>query len=135
MTAGRWQVSIDGGRQLADGRPLFGSSKTLRGFSAGIVAGTLVAPLVGHAYITGCVFGALAMLGDLASSFIKRRLGYRAGCALPLLDQLPETALPLVLLQPVLGATALEMLVIVAVFTLIDLLASRVIKPDQPVCR
>ena len=38
---------IDGGATLADGKPLFGSSKTLRGLALSIVATTAVAPLIG----------------------------------------------------------------------------------------
>ena len=35
---------IDGGTTLSDGRPLFGSSKTLRGLVVSVVATTLSAP-------------------------------------------------------------------------------------------
>jgi len=126
---------LDGGRQWSDRRPLFGPSKTLRGVAAAIIASSLVAPLVNHSYITGAVFGCLAMLGDLLSSFIKRRMGFMTSCSRPLLDQLPETVLPLVLLQPALGATATEIAVAVAAFTVIDLLASRLISPNQPTCK
>src|SRR6266487_1933002 len=33
---------LDGGRSLADGRPIFGPHKTVRGVIAGIVVGTLI---------------------------------------------------------------------------------------------
>ena len=126
---------LDGGKLFLDRRPLFGSSKTIRGIAAAIAASTLVAPLVNHDHATGAIFGTLAMCGDLLSSFIKRRLGLGSGSSFPLLDQLPETVLPLAVLQPVLGATSAEMAVTVAAFTLIDLLASRVLRRDQPARR
>ena len=75
------------------------------------------------------------MAGDLCSSFIKRRLAYTPGCARPLLDQLPESCLPLLLLQPVTGASLPEMAVEIAAFTAIDLLLSRLYRPHQAQCR
>lgn len=33
---------IDLGRKLSDGKPIFGSHKTIRGFIAGVTSGTLV---------------------------------------------------------------------------------------------
>ena len=38
-------MPIDGGRKFIDGRPIFGPGKTVRGFIAGLVAGTLVGSL------------------------------------------------------------------------------------------
>ena len=69
------------------------------------------------------------MTGDLCSSFIKRRLGIASSRSVPLLDQLPETVLPLWTLQTVLGADVNEMVLAVALFTVIDLLLSRLIRP------
>ena len=50
--------------------------------------------LLGYAPGFGLVFGALAMSGDLVSSFIKRRRGLRPGARCPVLDQVPEALLP-----------------------------------------
>jgi CDP-2,3-bis-(O-geranylgeranyl)-sn-glycerol synthase len=41
------ETPLDGGSAFADGRPLFGSSKTLRGVTVSLVATTIAAPLVG----------------------------------------------------------------------------------------
>jgi hypothetical protein len=128
MVGKRGNRPLDGGRLLADQRPLFGPSKTIRGIAVAVIASTLAAPLVNHDYATGAMFGTLAMLGDLLSSFIKRRMGLGSGDSCPLLDQLPETVLPLAILQPVLGVTVAEMLAAIVAFTVIDLLASRVIR-------
>lgn len=119
---------LDGNRLLADGYPLLGPSKTLRGVIASVLLTALVAPVLGLSWLQGAGFGLLAMLGDLVSSFTKRRLGLTSGHSVPLLDQLPETLLPLSALQPVLGMTAMEMLTAVAVFIIIDLLLSRLLR-------
>ena len=65
---------VDGGATLADGKPLFGSSKTLRGLALSIFATTAFAPLIGLDWRIGALVAATAMLGDLLSSFLKRRM-------------------------------------------------------------
>jgi CDP-2,3-bis-(O-geranylgeranyl)-sn-glycerol synthase len=125
LVAGRhWDRPLDGQSVLRDGQPLLGNSKTIRGLVSAIVATAAVAPLFGLGLLQGAAFGGLAMLGDLASSFIKRRLGFASGRSAPLLDQLPETLLPLVLMRPVLGPTGKEIFVAVCVFVVLDLLLS-----------
>ena len=120
---------LDGHRLLADGHPLLGPSKTIRGVIAAVLFTALAAPLFDLSWLQGAAFGLLAMLGDIGSSFTKRRLGLASGRTAPLLDQLPETLLPLLGIQPVLGITLLEMLAAVAVFILIDLLLSGLVRP------
>ena len=126
---------LDGGRQFIDGRRLFGASKTLRGIVMAVLASALLAPLIGLAPADGALTGLLAMTGDLVSSFSKRRLGYQHGCASPLLDQLPESCLPLWVLGPATGASLADMAAAVAAFTVLDLLVSRLYRPDQALCR
>ena len=75
------------------------------------------------------------MLGDTGSSFVKRRLGYPSSCASLGLDQLPESLLPLLVLQPLTGAGAVEIVVAATAFFLLDLLLSSLIAPDQTRCR
>ncbi|WP_077529488.1 CDP-archaeol synthase [Vreelandella utahensis] len=85
---------VDGRLRLPDGRRLFGASKTWRGLVVAVAATALIAWLFRLGFVFGAVFGAAAMLGDLASSFLKRRLGLRAGDRALGLDQLPEGLLP-----------------------------------------
>ena len=66
---------IDGGLELTDGKPLFGSSKTLRGLALSLLATTAFAPLISLSWKVGALVSATAMLGDLLSSFLKRRMG------------------------------------------------------------
>jgi len=120
----RWDRPLDGHLVLPDGQPLLGDSKTIRGFVAAIAVTAVLAPLFGMSLLAGASFGGLAMLGDLASSFVKRRLGFTSGHSAPLLDQLPETLLPLTVMRPVLGPTGMEMFVAVCLFVVIDLLLS-----------
>lgn len=118
----RVNTPLDGGARLPDGQPLLGASKTLRGILVSIGGTPLLAPLLGYSALTGLQFALLAMLGDLLSSFTKRRLRKPSSCSVPLLDQLPETLLPLLVLQPVLGASAGEIAVATIAFVVIDLL-------------
>lgn len=91
---------VDGGRRWRDGRRLFGSSKTVRGVIAAVVATTLVTALLGLPPLAGAAAGTLAMVGDLASSFTKRRLGLVPSSRFIGVDQVPEAFLPLLALVP-----------------------------------
>ena len=125
----RWNRPLDGNRLFLDHRPLLGPSKTIRGVLGAILVTALIAPLFSLTASEGAVFAVLAMAGDLCSSFIKRRLGITSSRSVPFLDQLPETVLPLWVMQAVLGADANEMLAAVALFMVLDLLLSRLIRP------
>ncbi|MDJ0806148.1 MAG: CDP-archaeol synthase [Gammaproteobacteria bacterium] len=87
---------LDGGLKSASGRRWLGPSKTLRGVFAGILATLLIAPLLGFSWKIGIIFGTLAMLGDLFSSFIKRRLGLPPSSQAKALDHIPESLFPLI---------------------------------------
>ncbi len=99
---------IDGGRNFTDGRRIFGDGKTVRGFVAGLAAGTIIGSLQGAAkcqlsyYLPlGFLLGLGALLGDLLGSFIKRRLGIERGGAAPGLDQLGFVVIALLLASPI----------------------------------
>ena len=85
---------LDGGMTLADGQPLFGHSKTIRGIVLSIVVTTLGAPLIGVDWTIGLVVAATAMIGDLFSSFTKRRMNLSPGSMATGLDQTAESLLP-----------------------------------------
>jgi CDP-2,3-bis-(O-geranylgeranyl)-sn-glycerol synthase len=95
---------IDGGRTWKDGRRVFGEGKTIRGFALGVLAGIAVGgvelwvqtlpgwspawdflPLQTPATVCALALGAL--LGDLAKSFVKRRLGKGQGAPWAIADQ------------------------------------------------
>lgn len=78
---------IDAGRTFTDGEPILGSHKTIRGFFAGLVVGTLVG-FVQSNVLLGFVLSMGALVGDLVNSFFKRRLGFSPGSSFPIADQL-----------------------------------------------
>jgi CDP-diglyceride synthetase len=58
-----------------DGRPVLGRSKTIRGIVLAVLVTTAGAPLIGLGWRIGLLVGGFAMIGDLFSSFCKRRFG------------------------------------------------------------
>ena len=83
---------LDGGRNFLDGKRIFGSHKTVRGFIAGIMAGTIIglveSTVDGNLLFGGFMIGFGAVLGDLLGAFVKRRLGLKPGSPFPVVDQL-----------------------------------------------
>jgi len=116
---------LDGGLKTPQGQPLLGPSKTLRGLLAGVALTAAVAPLLGIDWRWGAALGALAMLGDLLASFIKRRLGYAPSSQAPGLDQVPESLLPLLSLQSVFHLHLVSILMVVLAFSVVVYLLSR----------
>lgn len=118
---------IDAGIQLRDGRPLLGRSKTWRGLVAALLVAPAFALLLGYDAVTGLLIGIGAMLGDLLSSFIKRRLAIPpSGMALGL-DQIPEALLPLLAVRWRLHLTWEEIALITLAFLLTSLVLSRIL--------
>jgi CDP-2,3-bis-(O-geranylgeranyl)-sn-glycerol synthase len=99
---------LDMGKKFSDGRRILGDGKTARGFMGGLIVGTIIgllqgiaeAPLGEH-LLLGFLLALGALLGDLASSFIKRRLSIERGGAAPGLDQLGFVVFALILASPV----------------------------------
>ncbi|TQV63246.1 MAG: CDP-archaeol synthase [Halothiobacillaceae bacterium] len=120
-------LPLDGGRVLADGRPVLGPTKTWRGIFAALLVGTALAPVLGLGTLQGMSIAALSMTGDLASSFVKRRLGTPPSGRFMLLDQLPEALLPLLLLHHGLDLGWPDMLAIGLGFLFLDLALSRLL--------
>jgi CDP-2,3-bis-(O-geranylgeranyl)-sn-glycerol synthase len=94
---------MDLGKKFFDGKPLLGSHKTFRGFFGGIIVGTLVglvqtllyehilfqySPQLQYSILLGFMLSLGALTGDLAESFIKRRLKRSPGISLPVADQI-----------------------------------------------
>ena len=94
----------------------------------GILLSVLVtaasAPFIGLDWKIGMAAGALAMTGDLFSSFCKRRMGLPAGGRATGLDQIPESLFPLLACRHTLSLTALDIAMVVAAFFLGEVLLS-----------
>jgi len=111
---------IDFGFRLFDQRPVFGNSKTWRGLLSAILAGTLIAPWLGLSVTQGILFSVFTMLGDLFSSFIKRRLGYVESSCIRGLDTLPESLFPILMLQHALGLSLFDCILVILIFFILD---------------
>jgi CDP-2,3-bis-(O-geranylgeranyl)-sn-glycerol synthase len=99
-----------------DGRALLGPSKTVRGLVAAIIASTLGAGVFALSFRAGALIGGGAMLGDMVSSFIKRRVNVPPSSRATGLDQIPEAVLPLLAVQSMLDLTWVHIAAITAAF-------------------
>jgi uncharacterized protein len=95
----RYSKPIDRGKCFWDGQRIFGDNKTGRGIFAGIVVGGLFAKIIGFTFSIGVCAGYLDMLGDLITSFIKRRIHKPSGTTMPGFDQVFEGLLPVVMFK------------------------------------
>jgi CDP-2,3-bis-(O-geranylgeranyl)-sn-glycerol synthase len=117
---------LDGGIIFHDGEPILGSSKTARGLIASLLTSSVAAPLLGLDWRIGLLVGAMAMAGDLISSFVKRRMGLPPSGQSIGLDQIPEALLPLAACSLVLPIGAGDIFVGVLVFLVTALVLSRI---------
>jgi CDP-2,3-bis-(O-geranylgeranyl)-sn-glycerol synthase len=122
----RFAWPLDGGRTFADGRPLLGASKTVRGVVLSLLACSLLAPVLGFSWLLGLTFAAASMAGDAASSFVKRRLDVPPSGRFMGLDQIPEALLPLWVCREGLGLDWLSVAVLTVLFLVGSLVLSRV---------
>ena len=123
----RFAMPLDGNRKFIDGKPLFGTSKTIRGILVAIIATTAGAPLIGLDLMIGLLVGITAMAGDLLSSFCKRRLGLAASSRATGLDQIPESLLPLLACRQALALSVVDIAVVCALFFAGEILLSRLL--------
>jgi CDP-2,3-bis-(O-geranylgeranyl)-sn-glycerol synthase len=84
-------IRLDLGKNFFDGKPIFGETKTIRGFLSAVLAGTVIAgvlslylpiPLFSTpalAFRGGIALALGAITGDAIGSFFKRRMGMESG--------------------------------------------------------
>ena len=115
-------LSIDLGKTLPDGRPIFGKNKTYRGFFAGLAIGTIVGlvetKLFGYPILFGFMVSLGALFGDLTGAFIKRRLNIPSGGLLPVVDQIGFVLGAILFSIPLSMALSWELIVTVLLLTL-----------------
>lgn len=121
----RWGARVDGGKHWRDGRELLGPHKTWRGVVAGVLAGAVAAPLLGMGWALGALAGLSAMVGDLLTSFLKRRLDRPSGTPMAGLDQALEGLLPALVVALALGLGVVQVMITMLVFTPLMHLGSR----------
>ncbi|MDE2228248.1 MAG: CDP-archaeol synthase [Alphaproteobacteria bacterium] len=123
----RWAWPLDGGVKFVDGRPLLGATKTVRGIALALGITAAAAPLVGVSTAIGLQLAGAAMLGDLLSSFVKRRLGLPPSSRAIGLDQIPEALLPALVCQQALALDAADIVAATAIFFIGEVVLSRLL--------
>lgn len=127
VCGGRFSLPLDFGVIFFDGRPVFGSSKTMRGIAVAVLAAVVGAPFVGLDLGTGAIVAVAAMAGDLFSSFVKRRLNLPPSSQALGLDQIPESLLPMLICRDALALTALDIMLGTGIFFAGELMVSRLL--------
>lgn len=120
----RFNGPVDAGVVWFDGRPLLGSSKTLRGMVLAVPASAFVSYLMGLGAMLGAMAGISAMAGDMASSFCKRRMGLKSSAPAVGLDQIPESLFPAIACTGPLSLSWYDVVAIVMLFALGDAIVS-----------
>jgi len=120
----RFSLAVDFGQKLPDNYRLFGSSKTWRGIFSALPATSAAAWLLGYPAEIGLLVAVYALAGDLCSSFIKRRLAMKPSSMAPLLDQVPESLLPALMLRQVFGLDLYSVIWLVLIFIIVELALS-----------
>ncbi len=82
---------------------------------------------MGFPIIVATRFGLYAMLGDLSSSFVKRRMGLPESSKTRGLDVVPESLFPLLMLHDYLSINMLELLIILGVFVFVEITLSPIL--------
>jgi CDP-diglyceride synthetase len=127
LLGSRLDYPLDGGKKFIDGRPLLGKSKTIRGIISSVLVTSVGAVLIGYSIQTGVLFAVASLSGDLASSFIKRRLNLAPSSRALGLDQLPEAILPLLICWRSLELDIQSAMIVVVIFFGGELVLSRLL--------
>lgn len=120
----RFSLAVDFGKKLPDNHRILGPSKTWRGIAAAITATSIAAWLFGLSAETGLLVALYAVTGDLVSSFIKRRLAMQPSSMAPLLDQVPESLLPALMMMQAFSLSFSSILLLVLIFIIFELAIS-----------
>ncbi len=104
-------------KNFIDGKRIFGTNKTFKGFFIGLAIGIAVGLVEWMLFNYPILFSLLtplgALIGDLTAAFLKRRLGIAPGGLFPIVDQIDFVvgaivfALPLGIVHWELAATVL----------------------------
>ena len=123
----RFSLAVDFDQKMPDGNHIFGTSKTWRGIVSALLVTTVAAWLLSYPPEIGFQIAAYAILGDLFSSFIKRRLSLPPSSMAPLLDQVPESLFPAFMLMDVFKLDVYSLLLLSLTFVILELLLSHIL--------
>lgn len=110
-----------------DQKRLLGNAKTWRGLMGSFLLTCPMTLLLGYDLETGFLIATGAMSGDLLSSFIKRRLNMRPSSMAPLLDQVPESLIPALLVMHTFYLTAHTVIYLVTIFFVLEYILSQLL--------
>lgn len=122
-----FSAPLDLGHKLPDRRRVFGDSKTWRGVISACVVTSMGAWILGYSFDTGLLVAVYAVLGDLASSFIKRRLGKPVSSMALFLDQVPESLFPAFMMMETFKLDLSDIMLLVFIFIIGELFFSRIL--------
>jgi len=123
----RYSYPLDCGLKFVDGRPLLGRSKTMRGIVLAAIVTTAGAPLVGLGWEIGLLVGSFAMVGDLFSSFCKRRPNLPSSGRASGLDQVPEALFPALACRNLLGLAPADIVAGIVLFFIGEVVLSHLL--------
>lgn len=81
-------------KKTLKGKRILGDGKTIRGFTLGLVSGSLTGVVIGivkgnpKLALLGFLLSLGGLIGDIVASFLKRRINLKRGRPVPILDQL-----------------------------------------------
>ncbi len=125
LLRGRFNQPLDFSYNLPDGQRLLGSSKTWRGLSSSLMFTAWCAMIMGYPLQVGFFTALFSLTGDMFSSFVKRRLGRPSTSMFLLLDQIPESLLPALMMAAAFSLNVPDILLLVVLFIPIELALSR----------
>ena len=136
LLRGAFDRPLDGGGLFIDGQPILGPAKTIRGVVVSVLATSICSALMGLGWKTGALIASFAMIGDLFSSFVKRRLRLASSSMAIGLDHIPESLFPLLASRLLLPTSIIDVVAGVTIFVVGALILSPILFKlnlrDQP---
>ena len=123
----RFSLPVDFNKSFFDKRPILGTHKTWRGLFSSLLVTSLAGPMFGIRTEVAFWLAFWSMLGDLTSSFIKRRLALKSGARCVGVDQIIEALLPVLIMRKTLSISWLDCILIVLLFTFFDIVLSPIL--------
>jgi CDP-diglyceride synthetase len=127
LLRGALKRPLDGGALFFDGQPILGASKTIRGVVASMLTTSICAALMGLGWKVGALIASFAMIGDLCSSFVKRRLRLASSTMAIGLDHIPESLFPLLASRLLLPTSLFDVVAGVTIFVVGALVLSPIL--------